>query len=155
MEKLKGIEVKFIKIQSPIFAVGREFIGGYINAAEFAEEVQRNLIARGIKSLPMSVLSVFFDDPSVTPEIIQRSFQAALVEEAHEVEEPYKCIALFGDYLYAKTTGPQNIAQAYQALALYAEENRVQFAEPFGYQVMTFPENVFTVEILYKLAEQK
>jgi hypothetical protein len=154
MEKLKQIDIRYITIQQPIYAVGREFIGGYIHAAEFAEEVQRNLAARGIHALPMSVLSVFFNDPSVTPENEQKSFQAALVEQVHEVSEPYQCIALYGNYILAKTVGPHNIAAAYQALSVFAEENRVKFAEPFGYQVMTFPDNIFTVEILYKLADE-
>jgi hypothetical protein len=153
MEKLHAVEINLIDIKLPIYAIGREFTGGYIHAAEFAEEVQRNLAAMGIRALPMSVLSVFFNDPATTPENEQRSFQAALVEEPHQVQEPYALIALQGKYLFAKTVGPQNIAKAYQMLAAFAEENRVKFAEPFGYQVMTFPDNIFTVEILYKLAD--
>ncbi len=154
-QQVQGVQLNYLKIENPIFAIGREFVGPYLNASDYAEEVQRNLIARGIKSKPMSVLAIFFDDPSQTAPQAQRSFHAALVDDFYEVEEPYRCVVLQGNFLYAKTVGPNRIAHAYQALSQFATDNNVKFAEIYGYQVMTFPDNVFTVEILYKLAEEE
>lgn len=143
-----------IEIKEPIYAVCREFTGDYMSSSEYVQEVVEYMYANGIPFYERQLLSIYYDNPSHTPEEELKSIQGVLVDREVPVKKPYFIYRIEGEFAAVTATGEpaEIIEKAYEALFKYISENHISTQSRSAIQIMRIINDEFFLQILLKVS---